>query len=446
MIDPMDSRTVHPVRVHPRLVGRYELLVRIASGGMATVHLARARGVAGFERLFAVKLCHPHLREDPSFVAMFLDEARLAALIHHPNVVATVDLGTEEELFLVMEYVEGGALNRLHRAARQRPGKRLPLTVVARVALDALSGLHAAHEVCSADGTPLRLVHRDLSPHNLLVGVDGLTRVTDFGVARAEARLHQTTGVSLKGKVAYMSPEQLQRGEVDRRSDLFSFGVVLWEMLTGRHLFVGKSPGEIAHAVTHGPIPAPSMVEPSLPRDLDAVLQAALERDPQRRVATAPELADAVEATGLAVASHREVGDYVSEALAEDLQRIRSALASEPVAEPVAAGSVRPQRRLLWLAVGLSGAALIAALLSLWPVEGEQRPLAAPTADAAAPDHAPIKRTVSAPALVAEPDAGAKDTTRRTRRRPPRRRPRRPGPKTTKTRPKGTETYRPDRI
>jgi serine/threonine-protein kinase len=450
----MTSPSAAPQRVHPRFVGRYELLVRLASGGMATVHLARARGVAGFERLFAVKLCHPHLLEDPSFVTMFLDEARLAALIRHPNVVATVDVGTEEELYMVMEYVEGGALNRLQRAARRAPEKRLPLPASMRVALDALAGLHAAHEVCSADGTPLLLVHRDLSPQNLLVGTDGLTRITDFGIARAEARLHQTTGTTLKGKVAYMSPEQLQGGEVDRRSDLFALGVVLWEMLTGRRLFVGESRGEIAHAVSDGPIPAPSMVVPGLPRTLDPVLEAVLARDPERRPGTALELSETLEATDLPVAGHREVGDLVREALAEDLGQIRAALAAEPPPDTTR-GRPPSQRRLLWLAAGLSAAALVAVLLSLWPHPRKNRAATrTPGTDSTAtaqPTREPASRPVSSPSAMAPtrtPDAGPAaplDGARRVR-RPRRRRGQRrgrPRPRAPRTK---AETYRPDRI
>jgi serine/threonine-protein kinase len=458
MVDPP---SLHPARVSSRVVGRYELLVRIASGGMSTVYLARVRGAAGFERLFAVKLCHPHLLEDRSFVEMFLDEARLAALIRHPSVVPTVDLGTEEQLFLVMEYVEGGALSRLMQAAQRTEGRRLPTAVTLRITLDALAGLHAAHEVRASNGRPLHLVHRDLSPHNVLVGVDGLSRITDFGIARAEARLHHTTGTTLKGKLAYMSPEQVQGkgGEVDRRADIFSAGVVLWEALTGRRLFAGDSQGAIAHAVIEAPIPAPSMVNPEVDRRLDPVLLRALERDPARRFAEALELAESIEATGLPAAPHREVGDTVRRLLVEDLQRLEAALAAEPEPAPAPTPSVAvrgkqpqsSQRRLLWLAVALSAAALVAVALSLWlasspPVEGDASAVRPQTRQGE-----PARRKPDAEPAASQPTASRPAVTPRIhdiRRRRPRRRPR---PRERKKGPpkgpnKKTETYRPDRI
>jgi serine/threonine-protein kinase len=456
MIVAMDD--LRPARVAPRVVGRYELLVRIASGGMSTVYLARARGAAGFERLFAVKLCHPHLLEDRSFVEMFLDEARLAALIRHPSVVPTVDLGTEERLYLVMEYVEGGALSRLLQAARKTEGRRLPTAVTLRIMLDALAGLHAAHEVRSTDGRPLHLVHRDLSPQNVLVGVDGLSRITDFGIARAEARMHHTTGTTLKGKLAYMSPEQVQgrSGEIDRRADLFSAGIVLWEALTGRDLFVGDSQGAVTHAVLGAPIPAPSLVNPEVDRRLDPVLLRALERDPERRFATALELAEAVEATALPVAPHREVGDTVGRLLDEDLRRLQNALAAEPEPAPSSSGLVRrqqppSQRRLLWLAVALSTAALVAVALSLWPTSRTE-PSRPPKVDSGV---TPAATAASQPA--ASQPAASRPAPRRTvrprarhrrrRRRRPRRRPRtRQHRKKNRHKKKKGETYRPDRI
>ncbi len=447
-----------------RLVGRYEILLPIASGGMASVHLARASGAAGFERLFAVKLCHPHLLHDQAFVAMFLDEARMAALIRHPNVVATVDLGTEgEELFLAMEYVEGGALSRLCQAAKGAPDKRLPLKVALRIALDVLSGLHAAHEVCAVDGTPLHLVHRDLSPQNVLVGVDGLARVTDFGVARAEARLHETTGASVKGKVAYMSPEQLEGAAVDRRSDLFSLGVVLWETLTGRTLFFGESLAETAHAVTHAPIPAPSLVLPGLPRSLDDPVQLALQRNPARRAATALEVADALERTSLPVATHREVGHYVQQLLADDLQRVRGTLASLPKLPMLAATprqlasearqrstrSARPepssQRRLLALASVLSAAALLVVLAAVWPSGDATRSTGSPPDSARTAPRRSEDAGVVGPAAAPDARPGSSATVADLASPRPKLRRTGPRPRPSSTSPRG-KTFQPDHI
>jgi serine/threonine protein kinase len=220
----------------PKRLGRYELLGELASGGMATVYLGRARGIGGFERLVAVKCCHAHLREDADFVSMFLDEARLAAKIHHPNVVPTLDVGDAEELYLVMEYCEGDRLATLVNRAASRDGF-MPVDVVLRIMVDVLQGLHAAHELTDTSGRPLQIVHRDVTPQNILVGVDGVSRLVDFGVAKAEARANTTKDGALKGKIAYMAPEQIGEHEVSRQSDVFSAGVVLWEALASKRLF-----------------------------------------------------------------------------------------------------------------------------------------------------------------------------------------------------------------
>jgi serine/threonine-protein kinase len=177
--------------------GRYETLQPIASGGMATVYLGRAIGSSGFERRVAIKVMHPHVSTDPEFITMFLDEARLAARIHHPNVVSTLDFQRlEEATFLVMEFIDGASLRDILRALRRRR-QRMPIGTAVRIMIDALSGLHAAHELRGDDGEALQVVHRDVSPHNILVGADGITRITDFGVARAAARLTSTRGSQL---------------------------------------------------------------------------------------------------------------------------------------------------------------------------------------------------------------------------------------------------------
>ena len=225
-----------------RQLGRYEVLTQLASGGMAAVYVARARGVAGFERLVAVKVLHPHLAYEEEFISMFLDEARLAARIRHPNVVPTLDISDTEGdgFFLVMEYIEGDHLGAMLGAAA-RGSERVAPQVIARIVLDALGGLGAAHNLLDDDGEPLRLVHRDVSPHNVMVGIDGISRLTDFGVAKAEKRLTSTRAGQFKGKLAYMAPEQASTGFADQRSDLFSMGIILWESLTGRRLFRGEN-------------------------------------------------------------------------------------------------------------------------------------------------------------------------------------------------------------
>jgi eukaryotic-like serine/threonine-protein kinase len=316
-----------------RRLGRYEVLTQLASGGMAGVYVARAQGVAGFERLVAVKVLHPHLAHEDEFISMFLDEARLAARIRHPNVVATLDISDTQGdgFFIVMDYIEGDHLGALlQRAARQ--GQRLPAGVVSRVVIDALQGLGAAHNLTGEHGAPLNLVHRDVSPHNVMVGVDGISRLTDFGVAKAEVRLTSTREGQFKGKLAYMAPEQASTGNADQRSDLFSMGIILWESLTGRRLFRGENNAETLHKVLQSEIPPPSSLWAEL-EPFDAVVLKALDRDSDKRFQTAEDFADALEeaariAGGLG--TNRAVGDvvrtYTGEKLQQERDRIKGAI------------------------------------------------------------------------------------------------------------------------
>src|SRR3954470_10503493 len=247
LLDPTDSK---------RQLDRYELIGELASGGMATVFLARLAGVGGFQRFVAIKRRHPHLAGEEEFIEMFLDEARLAARIHHPHVVPILEVGASERgYYLVMEYIEGDTLARLlARAATS--GHKLPATIGTRVVVDMLSGLHAAHELRDEHGNPTELVHRDVSPQNVLVGIDGNTRITDFGVARAASRLSATRAGQLKGKIAYMAPEQaVGDPSVDRRADIFSSGIVLWEVLAARRLFKAENEAATLSRVISEPIP-----------------------------------------------------------------------------------------------------------------------------------------------------------------------------------------------
>lgn len=299
-------------------IGRYELIHPIASGGMATVYLGRVVGAGGFQRVVAVKVMHPHIASDPDFVDMFLDEARLAAGIRHPNVVATIDIEQGSHgLSIVMEYVEGAAANVLVKSLLKQ-GQRLPLAATLRIVLDALSGLHAAHELRGADGQPLGLVHRDVSPQNILVGVDGVSRITDFGVARAEARISSTRGSQVKGKVPYMSPEQLRAETLDRRTDVYAIGVVLWEMLTGARLFRAPSDGALVASVMAGPTRSPVDVDATIPQALSDVTMRAL-GPVTERYASAADFADALEEAaeraGMHPSSPRALGNFVRQSL-----------------------------------------------------------------------------------------------------------------------------------
>ncbi len=308
-----------------RIVGRYALYDEIASGGMATVHYGRLIGPIGFSRTVAIKRLHPHFARDPEFVAMFVDEARLAARIRHPNVVPTLDVvATDGELFLVMDYVQGESLSRLLRASRATGA--IPIGVASAIFCGALHGLHAAHEATDEQGTHLGLVHRDMSPQNILVGVDGIARVLDFGVAMAAGRAHITGQGKIKGKLGYIAPEQIS-GSVTRQSDLFATAVVLWEVLTGKRLFAGDGPREVIQKVLTSEISPPTTLAPHLPRGVDAVVMRGLERDPQKRYSTAREMAIDIERC-LGLASPTQVGAWV-ESVAREVLAHRAAVIAE---------------------------------------------------------------------------------------------------------------------
>ncbi len=333
-------------------VDRYELVGEIASGGMATVYLARLGGVGGFQRFVAMKRLHPHLQGEKEFVEMFLDEARLSAGIHHPNVVSILEVGASPVgYYLVMEYVEGDTLARiLARAAGH--GHRIPTPITMRIVLDTLHGLHAAHELKDDHGTLVHLVHRDVSPQNVLVGVDGIARITDFGVARATSRLTTTRVGQLKGKLAYMAPEQAQGEPIDRRADVFSAGVLIWETLAGKRLFKADHEAVTLQRVMNDPIPDLRRIAPHLSRELAAVVARGLDRDPTRRFQTALEFADALEAAALGrdgIADSRDVAAFVKNMLGQEIEQQREAVRawiarSEPsqvaLAPPLAPSSV----------------------------------------------------------------------------------------------------------
>jgi eukaryotic-like serine/threonine-protein kinase len=311
---------------YPCVVGRYTILGKIASGGMATVHLGRLAGPLGFSRTVAIKRMLPNFSGDPEFVSMFLDEARLAARIRHPNVVPTLDVVAERgELFLVMEYVQGETLARLlHRTSKA--GMRIPLPVVGAIFSGALHGLHAAHEARDEHGEPLSIVHRDMSPQNIIVGNDGVARVLDFGVAKAAGQLYSTHAGELKGKIPYMAPELLKGAKPSRRSDLFSTSVVFWEALTGERLFEG--PGEMALLKLVGDcnIEPPSARVQDLPPGLDDVVMRGLEKQPEQRYPTAKAMASAIEEC-FQVAIPSAVASWVEQIAGEAIARQAARLA-----------------------------------------------------------------------------------------------------------------------
>jgi serine/threonine-protein kinase len=303
-----------------RRLGRYTLHGEIASGGMATVHFGRLSGEGGFSRIVAIKCMHRHLAEDPEFRAMFLDEARLAARIRHPNVVSTIDIGSSDEgMFLVMEYVTGESLAALVRVATRR-GERIPPSVSIRILIDTLYGLHAAHVATDDAGAPLSIVHRDVSPQNILVATDGHARVLDFGIAKAAGRSHTTRDGQLKGKFRYMAPEQIRDGPVSAQTDVYAASVVLWELLTGEPLFKGSNDAAIVARVLEGVVAAPSKLAPSLPVELDSIVLKGLAREPADRFASAEQMAEALETLSQSTTA-KQVGVWVEHMAGDVLRR-----------------------------------------------------------------------------------------------------------------------------
>ena len=301
--------------------GRYAIYDEIASGGMATVHFGCSLGPAGFSRVVAVKRLHAHLQRETEFVTMFRDEARVAARTRHPNVAPILDVvTTEREIFLVMEYVHGESLAKLFAAMRSLR-EPMPLPVISAILVGLLGGLHAAHQATDERGLSLKIVHRDVSPQNLIVGVDGIPRILDFGIAKAVGRLQQTQTGEIKGKFGYMAPEQVNGQPVTRAADVYAAGVVLWEALTGVALFKADNDVALAAQVLLGNIVPPSRAVAGVPPVFDDITMCALEREPARRFATAQDMARAL-AQSVPVANASQVAAWV-ESLAGPVLRRR---------------------------------------------------------------------------------------------------------------------------
>ncbi len=324
-----------PDSAMPR-VGPYELLRRIGVGGMATVYLARRLGPEGFARIHALKVMHPNLARQPELVTMLMDEARLAARIQHPNVVGIVDLGEADgHLYIAMEYVDGIALDRL---LAPKPNFR-PASLIVPIAMDALLGLAASHELTDEDGRSLELVHRDVTPGNVIVGTDGLARITDFGTAKARARATKTLPGIVKGKVGYVAPEVALGRGLDRRADLFSMGVLLWNALTGQRLYdtddIAKN---VAQLVTLD-VPPPSTVGLRPPPLFDQPILTALARHPDQRFQDARAMHEALE-DALAMFGgeppRRQIGEWVETSFARLLEKRRELADPSYEVRPVA--------------------------------------------------------------------------------------------------------------
>ncbi|NUO47337.1 MAG: serine/threonine protein kinase [Polyangiaceae bacterium] len=420
-------------------IGDCEVLFELATGGMATVLLARQVGDAGFERLVALKRVHRHLVKDPEVFAMASDEARLAALVRHPNVVAVTGvLDVGGELVLVQEYVEGFGLARLLRELEKR-GERLEPRIAARIAIDLAKGLHATHEAKDLLGEPLEIVHRDVSPQNLLVGTDGSTRLIDFGIARAERRMAMTRTGVLKGKLAYMAPEQVEEKAVDRRTDIFAAGAVLYEALAGQRVFTGGDDASVMAKILTGD-PDMTPVEQVSP-ELAPVVRRALERRADDRFATARELAKAI-TDAVEPADDEDVKALVARVFEAEVAQLREQIAasiaraaaieeaeeeeaavqaSETVEEPPREPSPSPtgetseranQPRSIGLIVVAAAAVLVA--LGYWLTRGPDNATqgatsASASASAAAPEMsaAPASTAAIEPEPLLEPSVSA---------------------------------------
>jgi serine/threonine protein kinase len=322
-------------------LGRYELLRRLSNGGMGEVHLARLRGASGDAcevrpsgdadangdvraaagPLFVVKTLLPHLLRDPQMAVMFADEARIAARLVHPHICRVFELGADgETCFIAMEYVPGLDLSALQDACASR-GRKLPVELACRIVADAAAGLHFAHSLCDADGRPYRIVHRDVSPQNVLVGFDGCVKVIDFGVAKARGRAQRTEAGELKGKFAYMSPEQASSGGVDHRADVFALGIVLHELLTGERLFKAATDAATLARVRACEVPSPT----AAPEELQAIVLRALRRNPRERFQTAGELQLALDewlSRTRAAAARADLAAFMRDLRSESTERV----------------------------------------------------------------------------------------------------------------------------
>ena len=314
------------------VLGRYELLLPIASGGMAMVWAARLKGTRGFQKIVAVKTMLPKLSDDPQFEQMFLDEASLAAQLRHPHVVETLDLGEQDGvLYMVMEWIDGVPLHQIFKSARKGGG--IPLPIAVRIVMQACAGLHTAHELRDAKGQLVGLVHRDISPQNILVTFDGAAKVVDFGVAKVTARGDGATAAGqVKGKVAYMAPEQIKAQDIDRRVDVFAIGVVLYLLTTGKHPFRQDSEAATLFSICEPrAATAPHKLVPGYPMMLERIVMQALAKDPAKRYPTANDLARALDQSlprNLRASTDEEVGAFMRTLFADRREQQAAALAA----------------------------------------------------------------------------------------------------------------------
>jgi serine/threonine-protein kinase len=364
-----NMRTLQEIQPGQTL-GRYEFLVPIAEGGMASVWAARLKGSRGFSKTVAVKTMLPSVSDDPQFEQMFLDEAQIASRIRHPNVVEILDLGEQDEvLYLVMEWVDGEPLSSLRRAAAKHGG--IPRGIALRVVADACAGLHAAHEMKDDGGQPVGLVHRDISPQNVLITFAGAVKIVDFGVAKAAGRsTGQTVAGQVKGKPPYMSPEQALGETVDRRTDIFALGIILYQLTTGKHPFRGESDlVTLQNIVSDKAIVPPRSLDRQYPRELEALVMKTLDRKRERRFQTCAEFEAAIEdvfqKNAVPRARLEDVGKFMQEMLGQRGEARRKALT-----DSVRAADERAAGRRSFTDVTGGAVAVPGELSSLTPTSG----------------------------------------------------------------------------
>jgi serine/threonine protein kinase len=309
--------------------GKYTLLNRIAVGGMAEVFLARQEGLEGFEKTICIKRIRPHLSSQASFVRMFLNEAKLAAQLNHPNIVQIYDLGrVNDSYFIAMEYISGRDMSRIIPKA-EKAGISFPMIYALRIASNVCEGLYFAHTKTDAYGNPLNIVHRDITPENILVSFSGTVKIVDFGIAKANSQLEQTRAGEIKGKLSYMSPEQCMGHPLDARSDIFSFGSVVYEWITGYKLFTGENEMAILKSIIDGKIYPPSYFKEDVPEAVERILMKSLEKDKTKRYQSAWEMQfdiDTYLASSEFTPSNIHLSNFLKQIFGDEIEREKELL------------------------------------------------------------------------------------------------------------------------
>ena len=309
--------------------GKYSLLNRIAVGGMAEVFLARQEGLEGFEKTICIKRIRPHLSSQPNFVQMFLNEAKLAAQLNHPNIVQIYDLGrVNDSYFIAMEYISGRDMSRIIPKA-EKAGISFPMIYALRIASNVCEGLYFAHTNGDAYGNPLNIVPRDITPENILVSFSGTVKIVDFGIAKANTQLEQTRAGEIKGKLSYMSPEQCMGHQLDARSDIFSFGSVIYEWVTGYKLFTGENEMAILKSIIDGKIYPPSYFKEDVPEAVERILMKALDKDKNKRYQSAWEMQfdiDTFLASSEFTPSNIHLSNFLKQIFGDEIEREKELL------------------------------------------------------------------------------------------------------------------------